>query len=193
MASNDDQPVFRSPFSNDPNETVPNETVKNASATGTDTGVADSTNRSASSPQTQKLKSSRAYSVASPAADPARRAPIKAENPHAIPTAGGIAMGQRAAEDRERRKSQWQPTPDMSHLDEEGSPNVVTQNNTQANVVPQSEATSSSKADSSERTDSKSSADKVADKMPHGPSAANKDRRGSSKMDSLKGLFKTKN
>lgn len=85
----------------------------------------------------EKLKASRAYSVATPAMDKSRREPLKANNPGSIPTAGGRALGQGAREERERRKSRMSSDMEMPPLDKEGSPDPTTQNNTQANTIPQ--------------------------------------------------------
>lgn len=103
--------------------------------------------KNADTPRNTSLKSSRAYSVASPAADKSRRAPLKADNPGSIPTAGGQTLGGRAMEQREyRRKSMMSfdsgKAPASASgaapaaLDREGSPDVVTQNNTEANTIP---------------------------------------------------------
>lgn len=87
-------------------------------------------------PRNSELKSSRAFSVASAAADKSRRAPLKADNPLAIPTAGGQSLGGRAIAEREyRRKSMVNTTGDLS-LDREGSPDPLTYDNTQANTIP---------------------------------------------------------
>lgn len=88
-------------------------------------------------PKLSELKSSRAYSVATPAMDKSRREPLRANNPGSIPTAGGRALGQGAREERERRKSRMSSDMGMPPLDKEGSPDPATQNNTQANTIPQ--------------------------------------------------------
>lgn len=86
----------------------------------------------------KELKASRAYSVATPAADKSRREPLKANNPGSIPTAGGRALGQGAREERERRKSRMSSDMgEMPPIDKEGSPDATTQNNTQGNTIPQ--------------------------------------------------------
>lgn len=93
-------------------------------------------------PRMSSLKSSRAYSVASPAADQSRRAPLKANNPGSIPTAGGVALGVRATQDREQRRASMMSDRDAQKasqslaLDREGSPDPATQNNTQVNTIP---------------------------------------------------------
>ncbi|KAK3703913.1 hypothetical protein LTR37_014131 [Vermiconidia calcicola] len=130
-----------------------NQSVASASAEGVDAGP--SYPRSPSSPSssrlsptdaerspssggagslaaTQKLRGSRA-SVALPTGQ-------RVHNPHAtnpgrIPTAGGKAVGHGIGE--ERRQSRISEA-DMPRLDKQGSPDPVTQGNTQTNVAPQS-------------------------------------------------------
>lgn len=105
-------------------------------------GYGDRPSFTSGGPKMGSLKASRASSVASPAADPSRREPLKANNPLSIPTAGGKPLGGKAMAERERRRSRF--SADMS-VDREGSSDPVTQKNTQANTVPQGNGEGSSK------------------------------------------------
>lgn len=163
------------------------------------------------SPKMSQLKSSRAYSVASAAADKSRREPLKANNPGSIPTAGGKPLGGVAREERERRKSRMSSDMGMPPVDKEGSSDPTTQNNTQANTIPQmmnngegsskvvdQRATSAplpdvtvSDADAKDETvkDSAPAAPAAPVAKENDPAPASKDRRGS-RLDDVLGKLK---
>ena len=94
-----DRPTFMSPFNN-------NETVSAPQDSQVD------------KPRKQQLKGSRAYSVASPAADPERANP-RVANPGSIPTAGGIEISERSrASRREKRNRKRNSRPSDLDIEE---------------------------------------------------------------------------
>ena len=91
----------------------------------------DSTNEG---PKMAELRGSRA-SIAGPAADKSRRA-VKVTNPGSIPTAGGVAIGERQTQERRASRVSGD-LGKMPPLDKQGSPDATTQENTVSNTMPQ--------------------------------------------------------
>ena len=135
------------------NQEETNQSVVNASADGVDTGAEKSEgsfgqpgqlnpDRSGSAggqAAAAKLRGSRA-SVAEPTKQ--RVFNPHSTNPGRIPTAGGVAVGQKQSEQRRQSRVSADMGTKSSLMDKEGAPDSTTQNNTQNNTTPNGEGSS---------------------------------------------------